>query len=333
MPANDSSRHRFNHKVAPVFLMEADVKPLLQKLDIATCLHDLFASLANGRAVQPSQSLTFLPADKGDFITYQGGIAGADVFGAKLSPYLVTPDKPIITAWTTLMSSRTGQPILCCDSGLLTLERTAGTTALAVDQLARTDAKTLTIIGSGAVAQAHLRHVKELRSWEVINIFSPKLKDDEILQDRLMTLDKRVNICSNAQSSIENADVIMLCTSSGTPVMDFETLTHSAVLITSISTNVANAHEICPSALNKMDVYCDYKATTPASAGEMTLAVAKHNWSIDEVKGDLADLVNQNIAKPTYERPVFFRSIGLGLEDIAMAYGIWTQLQTNRNDG
>ena len=92
------------------------------------------------RAVQPPQTLTLFPDQAGDFITYLGALADAHVFGAKLSPYVVTggkPDgRPIVTAWTALMSMRTGQPLMWCDAGLLTVERTAGTTALAVDCLA-----------------------------------------------------------------------------------------------------------------------------------------------------------------------------------------------------
>lgn len=325
-----ASLSTFNHYVAPVFLTETELKPYLNRLDVAACLRELFLALAQNKAVQPAQSLTLLPEDKGDFITYQGGIAGADVFGAKLSPYLVTSDKPVITAWTTLMSSRTGQPLLCCDSGLLTLERTAGTTALAVDQLAKSEATRLTIIGSGAVAQAHLQHVKALREWQQIFIYSPSLNEDASLQDKLMSMDERVIIAKDAHDCVQGADVIMLCTSSGTPVMDINSISKKGALITSISTNVANAHEICPSSLNQMDVYCDYKATTPASAGEMKLAVENHQWSIEQVKGDLADLVNQDVPKPDYQRTVFFRSIGLGLEDIAMAYGIWTQLESSQ---
>lgn len=325
-----ASLSTFNHDVAPVFLTETELKPYLNRLDVAACLRDLFLALAQDKAVQPAQSLTLLPDDKGDFITYQGAVAGADVFGAKLSPYLVTSDKAIITAWTTLMSSRTGKPLLCCDSGLLTQERTAGTTALAVDQLAKKGSKHLAIIGSGSLAQAHLKHVLNLRQWQSISIYSPSLNEDASLQDKLMTIDKRVQIRSTSSACIQDADVIMLCTSSGTPVIEMQDLTKQDVLITSISTNVANAHEIAPSALSQMDVYCDYKATTPASAGEMKLASEQANWTSAEVKGDLADLVNQDVEKPSYQKPVFFRSIGLGLEDIAMAYGIWTQLESSR---
>lgn len=76
----------------------------------------------------------------------------AEVFGAKLSPYIVTGGRPIVTAWTALMSMRTGQPLMWCDAGLQTVERTAGTTALAVDCLAPGTARRLAIVG----ATAHL---------------------------------------------------------------------------------------------------------------------------------------------------------------------------------
>ena len=75
--------------------------------------------------------------------------------------------------------------------------------------------------------------------------------------------------------------------------------------------------------LTGADVYCDYGATTPASAGEMKLAKQDHGWDRDQIVGDLPALVCENCPRPTYDKPVFFRSIGLGLEDIAMANGIW----------
>ena len=39
--------------------------------------------------------------------------------------------------------------------------------------------------------------------------------------------------------------------------------------------------------------------------------------------GDLPGLVCGTCPPPSGNKSVFFRSIGLGLEDIAIAYGIW----------
>lgn len=311
-----------NQIASPVILDAAAVERLLPKLDVAAELRSLFRALGEGKAVQPAQTITDFPGAKGDFITYMGAIAAAGVFGAKLSPYIVTGAAPIITAWTALMSMTTGQPLVWCDAGRLTTERTAGTTALAVDLLAPKDARRLAIIGSGPVALAHLRHVKDLRDWQQISVHSPRLASSADKAAAWQAIDSRVVIADTSAACLADADVVMLCTSSGTPVID-PSATGKPSLFTSISTNAPNAHEIPPAFLNLAQVYCDYLATTPKSAADMRLAVQDHGWSADRVVGDLATLVCGTCARPDPGKPIYFRSIGLGLEDIAMAHGIW----------
>ncbi|RXV73003.1 ornithine cyclodeaminase family protein [Burkholderia stabilis] len=309
----------------PLTADEAAVRAALPSLDVLGTLRRMFASLAAARAVQPPQTLTLFPENAGDFITYLGALADEQVFGAKLSPYVVTGGKPIVTAWTALMSMRTGQPLMWCDAGLLTVERTAGTTALAVDCLAPRDARHLAIVGAGAVGLAHLRHTAALRDWETIRVYSPALAGDAALQATLAQLDPRVRPAASVEACVRDADVVMLCTSSGTPVLGDGMLTRPA-LVTSISTNVARAHEIPPAWLPDMDVYCDYRHTTPASAGEMQIAAADHGWDTARIAGDLPALVAGTCAAPSRTRHAFFRSIGLGLEDIAIAHALYTHL-------
>jgi L-arginine dehydrogenase len=308
----------------PLAVDEQAVRAALPALDVRGALAAMFRALATSDAVQPPQTLTLFPHGGGDFITYLGALAAAKVFGAKLSPYIVTDGRPLITAWTALMSMETGQPLMWCDAGLLTIERTAGTPALAVDYLARTDAARLAIVGAGAVGLAHLRHVAPLRAWQSIRIYSPDLAGNAAKQAEIAQADARAVPCTSVDDCVKDADVVMLCTSSGTPVLPRNALTKPA-LITSISTNAANAHEIDPAWLPDMDVYCDYRATTPASAGEMKLAV-QYGWSPDRLKGDLPSLVAGQCGLPGYERHAFFRSIGLGLEDVAIAAELYRHL-------
>ena len=307
---------------APAILNAAAVAALLPQLDVQAELRALFKAVGPGKAVQPAQTVTEFPGKNGDFITYMGADEDGGVFGAKLSPYIVTDGAPIITAWTALMSIQTGQPLVWCDAGQLTTERTAGTTALAVEHLAPAGARSLAIIGSGAVALAHLRHVKGLRNWSQITVYSPSLRSDPDKQVKWRELSEGLNFAQDAKSCIAGADVVMLCTSSGTPVIDPTDIGKPA-LVTSISTNAPNAHEVPPAFLQDADVYCDYAPTTPGAAAEMRLATAQNGWSPEAIKGDLAKLASGEGPLPAYDKSAYFRSVGLGLEDIAMAYGIW----------
>lgn len=221
------------------------------------------------------------------------------------------------------MSMDSGQPLLLCDAGELTTARTAATTAVAVDALAATDARRLTLVGSGPIARAHLHYARGLREWQDIRLYSPSLSEQSAGQRQALTdLDPRLVLCASLEQAVADADVILLCTSSASPVLDPRQLSKPA-LITSISTNAVRAHEVPPASLNEMDVYCDYRVTTPGSAGEMRIASEQHGWQAEAIVGDLAQLISGAAQKPTYQRHAFFRSIGLGLEDIALANALY----------
>ena len=314
--------------VSPIILTAADVARLSGRIAAMEVMREAFRSLGGGTAIQPPQTLTLLPRDAGDFITYLGVLAETKVFGAKLSPYLSRPGGGLVTAWTVLMSMETGQPILLCDSKQLTVERTAATTALAVDLLAPQSAARLSVIGAGPVAKAHIRHVRRLRQWQDIRIYSRRLAGSPQGGEVIASLDERIQLETNLHQAIDDADVVLLCTSSATAIIDPVNLRKPA-LITSISTNAPKAHEVPPESLGTMDVYCDYRATTPSSAGEMQLAAAEHGWSATSVVGDLPELTTGSAALPSYGRHVFFRSIGLGLEDVAMAHAVQCLVQSD----
>ncbi|CRM44004.1 ornithine cyclodeaminase [Pseudomonas sp. 24 E 1] len=310
----------------PHVIHQAQARELLAQVDVPQILRKLFHDLAAGQAVQPAQQLVEFPQAAGDFINYLGVLAEDGVYGVKTSPYIVREQGPLVTAWTLLMSMQTGQPLLLCDAAELTTARTAATTALAVDALAPLAARRLAIIGSGKVAQAHLHYVKDFRDWQNISVYSPSLANAPAETiEQLKSLDPRVVIANSCDAAVEDADVILLCTSSAGPVLDPTRLSKPA-LITSISTNAPRAHEVPPQSLNGMQVFCDYRQTTPGSAGEMLIAAEQHGWDPRAVVGDLPELLSDHVQRPSYDRHVFFRSIGLGLEDIALANALWRQL-------
>lgn len=306
----------------PYVITQPQARELLTQVDVPQILRKLFRDLAAGQAVQPAQQLVEFPQGAGDFINYLGVLAEDGVYGVKTSPYIVREQGPLVTAWTLLMSMQTGQPLLLCDAGELTTARTAATTAVAVDALAPLKATRLAIIGSGKVAQAHLHYVKNLRNWQSISLYSPSLSEDAQTANLLKSLDPRLTLANTREAAIADADVIMLCTSSAGPVIDPSDLSKPA-LITSISTNAPRAHEVPPQSLNDMQVFCDYRQTTPGSAGEMLIAGEQHGWNKNAIVGDLPDLLSNKVQRPDYKRHVFFRSIGLGLEDIALANAIY----------
>jgi len=298
----------------PVILTDLDVVAL-QESAVQAAVRAAFVQLASGRAVQPQQVVTELPGG-GDVIAYQAVLADSEVYAVKVSPYLPQPaGNAVVTAWTLLMSTRTGEPVALIDAGALTVERTAATTAVALDLLARAGASSLAVIGWGPVGRAHLRHARAVRDFTDVRVWSRSMTAGDVVgpdgPDGLRP-------AASAEEAAAGADVVLLCTSAALSVVDVRQLA-AGTLVTSVSTNAPMAHEIDPAALLELDVYADHAPAALAAAGEMRIAAAEHGFTADHLRGDLAGLLTGSSPAPTGQKPVFFRSVGLGIEDAAIA--------------
>lgn len=303
-------------------LDETTVLAKLDRTQVLGALETAFSGLMNGKSVQPTQTVTVFPDGRGDCIFYPGALLDLGLVGVKVSPYLqelADSGSYPVTAYTLLLSASTGRPILVCDSYALTAIRTAATTALAVKYLRPAQSEVLALIGSGKVAREHLRYALTLQSWEQVRVYSPTAVGNEERQAlvRGAAAGVELSFSSSAQVAVEGADVVMLCTSSGSEVIQYDWLQPKS-LVTSISTNSPGAHEVLPSTLGNFDVYCDYRATAPLTAGEMKIAIEAGSWNETSIVADLPELVSGAEVRND-GRPRFFRSTGLGIEDLAIA--------------
>lgn len=298
--------------------IEAHLDPVKLKAAVANA----FASLARGKAVQPPQTLVPLPAGSGDFIIYSAADLDCGLIGVKVSPYLVkrgeTHDSPV-TAYTLLMSLEDGEPVALYDSRALTTHRTAATTSIALDYLLGARTGTLAVIGAGPVARLHALYELQSRSWENVVVFSPSLASDprRVESWKADMPARNISVAATIREAVADADAVMLCTSSGTPVIELDWL-RDDVVVTSISTNAFEAHEINPASLTSMNVFCDLRSTAPLQAGDMIIAARDHAWNSSAIVADLPELT-AGLHPGSREGRRFFRSIGLGIADVAAA--------------
>jgi L-arginine dehydrogenase len=324
-----------------------DRKKVLENLKIA------FNGLSTGKSVQPKETKTEFPAGKGDCIFYPAVVADLGLIGIATSPFICDNlDKNLspVTAYTLLLSLSNGEPVLFCDSLYLTTIRTAATTLLASKLLLTSNNHKLTIVGCGPIGLEHAKFACMGELFTHIEMVSPALCDSTHPKhlDRkksIAQLGREIGIGESIETSVRNADVVMLCTSSGTPVVQAEWI-RKAQLITSISTNARNAHEIDPLLLANLDVYCDYRHTTPTTAAEFRMAAEIIGWSSNSVIADLGELIayenksdnrpqstnNQDQGSGKISRCKYFRSTGLGIQDVAVGASFLDALNQCENN-
>jgi ornithine cyclodeaminase len=140
--------------------------------------------------------------------------------GVKLVTVLRTPARPEdrIQATYLLLDPVSGQPRLQIAANYLTDLRTAATSAAATKLLARPDAKTLGIFGTGRQARAHIEIVSLVRKFTRILVCGTdpvKVRDFvNQMPAELHVEEADVNTC------VASSDVICTCTTSPIALLD-----------------------------------------------------------------------------------------------------------------
>ncbi|MFE1312599.1 ornithine cyclodeaminase family protein [Streptomyces sp. NPDC058755] len=291
--------------------MRVIATPHVSERAMLAALREAFGDLSHSEVAGPGQFVVDLP-DGGDVIHYPAVLPGAGVYAVKVSPYLPQEAGPaVVTAWTMLVSLSSGQPVALLDASDLTVERTAATTVLAADHLLPPDARTAAVIGYGRIGRAHARYLRHVRPGMAVRAYAPQRPEH---------VGDGVEAVADIRQALAGADLVMLCTSAADDVIDPRNLA-PGVVVTSISTNAPGAREIPPAAVPDIEVYVDARTTLDV-ATELVQA-AGSGWDPDAVRGDLADLVADKAQLPSGQRPVYFRSVGLGIEDAAVAWAAY----------
>ncbi len=118
-----------------------------------------------------------------------------------------------------LFSTTTGEPLAIFPDGVVQPMRVAATTAIAAKHLAREDAVSVAIIGSGWQARHQLPAVTLVRNIRDIRCFSTNPDHREAYcAEMSVALGREVKRCTSAEAAVAGADIVLCATSSITTV-------------------------------------------------------------------------------------------------------------------
>jgi len=127
--------------------------------------------------------------------------------------------KPSVLATYVLMAGDSGEALATLDGAVLTLWRTAATSALAASALARPNASHLTMIGAGAMAPrliaAHAA-VRPIRSVTIWNHTSERARSLAATLDRPGV---SVTASEDLEAAVAGADIVSVATLARTPLV------------------------------------------------------------------------------------------------------------------
>lgn len=127
------------------------------------------------------------------------------------------PKNPLIGAQTVVATGQlsridTGYPLMFSEMTILTALRTAATSALATDLMARKNARTLTIIGTGAQSEFQVRGQQLVRDIKEVRYFDIDPKAMDKFCKNMLHTSLRLVRCKSAQEAVKGADIITTVT-------------------------------------------------------------------------------------------------------------------------
>lgn len=206
----------------------------------------------------------------------------------------------------------TGYPLLLSEMTLLTAFRTAATGALAAKYLAREEACSLAIIGTGAQAEFQLMAFNKLFSLQQIRYFDIDAVAMSKFSRNMALNDFELIPCANSRDAVRNTDIVITATSANKghalfELQDIAPGTH----IHAIGCDSPGKTELSQALLETAKVVVEFSPQT-LKEGEVQQCGAKCIYA------ELWELVTKH--KPGRENAAeitVFDSVGFALEDFS----------------
>jgi len=298
-------------------ITDAEVAQAFSMGDAIDAMHEAFLQLGQGRgAVLPRQRAT---AAEVTFSAMGAVLPEAGVAGAKVYTTIAGRFSFVVL----LMSTRDGRPLAAIEANELTRLRTAAATAVAVRTLAREDATTLTVYGAGTQAQAHLQALAGLRRWREVLVcarsggedFARQITQQHGLPARSVT----------AEEATARGDVIVTCTRATDPLFD-GSLVRPGTLVCAVGASKPSARELDDRLLQSAaQLVVEWRPAALAEAGELVRAAP---GVVDERRiVELGELLAEPSRRPSPQDIVVYKSVGIGLQDVALAHRLLQRLR------
>jgi len=287
-----------------LFLNEDQVRAVLSYDNLIPAIRQALMDFSAGRVVQPLRTVMSVVAHGGWFAVMPAVYGG--VMGAKMVTFYpgnVAIEKHTHMAMIQLFRSHTGEPLAVMDGRLITEMRTAAVSAVAVDRLARRDAKVLGILGSGVQARSHVRALARVRKFEEIRVWSRSEANARRFAEEVGAK------VTSAQEVVTGADVVLTLTSSPEPILQGQWLKKDAV-VCAVGAVTPERRELDDEAMRGA-VVVESREAAMREPGDILLAKA-------EVSAEIGELLNGAVLDRK-DRPVVFKSVGVAIEDIAAA--------------
>jgi ornithine cyclodeaminase len=304
-------------------LTEQHVHSLLPMSDLIAAMESALAKFSAGEVLQPVRTVLTVGPAKAYYGLMPAYVPTPASMGAKIvTVFGENHNKglPSHLATILLFDPDTGSLIAMMDGRYITEARTAAVSAVSARFLAKANASTLALIGSGVQARSHLEALTHVRQLKGVRVWSPRPQSrQQFIDDMSPRVPIPIRDCASPEAAVEGADLIVIATASKTPVVESEWVADGAHVMC-VGACRPDQREMAPALVKRARVYVDSRAGALVEAGDVVMNIADGLFDASHLRGEIGELVLGRVAGRAADAEVtIFKSLGMAVEDVVAA--------------
>ena len=307
-----------------LLLTEHDVETLLTMPEAIEAVEAAFLRQANGEIINQPRRRLHVP--DGVYHTMAAGDVELETFGIKTYAAFAPKARFLML----LYDGRTGDLLAMIEADRLGQIRTGAATGVATRHLANArDTYRIGIYGTGWQARTQLEAVcAAVPVAEIIAYSRTAEKRTAFAETMQEKLGVPVRAADTPEAAARDRDVIITATTAAEPVLQGAWLS-PGTHINAVGSNQLSRREVDTETVQRASlIVVDSIEQAKAEAGDLLTPYERRVFRWEQV-AELADIVAGNRFGRTDEQQItFFKSVGLALEDVAVATLVYHKAKT-----
>lgn len=301
-------------------------------LPMAACIEvmaEALAALGRGEGLNPLRSMLLLP-DRSGLLgmmpAYLGSPAAIGMKAVTVFPGNHGTELDSHQGVVLLFEPGRGRLLAVVEAGEITALRTAAVSGLATRLLAGRDAGDLAILGSGVQARTHLEAMRTVRELRRVRVWSRTAEHARAFaRAESAGSGLAIEAVAEARAAVRGADLICTTTAAREPVLSGEWLAPGAH-VNAVGSSIRSARELDTAAVVRSRLFVDRRESALNEAGDLLMPIAEGAVGEEHIAGELGEVLLGRVdGRGSAEEITLFKSLGLGVEDLAAAEHVYRE--------
>lgn len=306
-----------------LILTRTDVERVLtMSMAIEGCRR-AYVAVSQKQATVPERHAVHVPECDGDMLVMSGYLPGFPSLGLKVVSTFTGNRQfnlPSTQGAIILLDPRTGTPEVLMDGSLITAVRTGAGSGMATALLAREDADSVAILGTGGMAWDQFQAMRTVRPVRRAYVWNRTRERAVEFADRLARAhpEVAVEVTDTPDDAVANSLLVCAATASPEPVV------HGAVLQQGAHVNLTGAHrpewrEIDSAGVLRAQVRSVDSLTSGVRPGDYSMPIHAGEIRLEQIEEIGAIATDPGKGRRSADAITLFKSVGLAAQDLAVA--------------